>query len=188
MDRALKLVRAGPAPCTLVIVLLNGTRAGNAAAGRIADIVQRVVRDLVHDDVRLQALRIPVHDRMDLPDAVAFRPLDTLGIRTRQCLLAADPCNPRVVGSQRTLERLDLADVAAAIRIACPEVRALLDRLVRDGDDLWALEPEAVALDEAVPCLVGLPEEKLGIELDNRDVEAELAEDHVHENGGLALP
>src|SRR5207249_3367826 len=140
------------------------------------------------DDVRLQAFRIPVHDRMDLPDAVPFRPLDPLRIRTRQCLLAADPRNPRVVGSQRTLERLDLADVAAAIWIAFPQVRALLDRLVSNGDDLRALEPQAVALDQAVPRLVGLPEEELRIELDDRDVEPELAEDHMHEDGGLALP
>src|SRR6266542_144817 len=158
MNAALQLVRAGPAPGTLVLVLLNGTRAWDAADRRIARIVQRVVRDLVHDDVRLQALRLQVDDRMALPDAVAFRPLDTLGIRTRQCLLAADPSNPRVVGSQRTLERLDLADVTAAIRVARPEVRAFLDRLVRDRDDLGALEPEAVALDEAIPRLVGPPE------------------------------
>src|SRR3989442_9209778 len=120
VDAALELVRAGPAPRTLVLVLLDGTRARNAADGRIARVVQRVVGDLVHDDVGLQTLRIPVDDWMDLPDAVPFGPLDTLSIRPRQRLLAADARNPGVVGSQRTLERLDLADVAAAVRIASP--------------------------------------------------------------------
>src|SRR2546425_936771 len=177
VDAALELVRAGPAPRPLVLILLDGTRARNAPDRRIARIVQRVVRDLVHDYVRLQASGIPVHDRMDLPDAVPFRPLDPLRICTRERLLAPDAGNPGIVGSQRTLERLDLADVAAAIRVALPEVRALLDRLVRDGDDLGALEPEAVALDETVPRLIGLPEEELRIELDDRDVEPELAED-----------
>src|SRR5580765_8522972 len=188
MDAALELVRAGPASRSLVLALDDGTSAWDAADGRIARVVQRVVGNLVDVDVRLDALGVPVDDGLDLPDAVALRPFDPLCIGARQRLLAADAGDPCVVGSQRPLERLDLADVTAAIGVALPEVRPFLDRLLRNGDHLGALEPEPVALDEPVACLVGLLEEELRIELDDRDVEAELAEDHVHEHGGLPLP
>src|SRR5256885_8261721 len=161
MDAALELVRPGPPSCTFVLAHEDGTRAGDAADRRIARVVQRVVGNLVHMDVRLDALRAPIHERLDLPDAVALRPLDPLCIRAGQRLLAADAGDPGVVRRERALERLDLADVTATVGVALPEVRALRDRLLRDGDDLGALEREPVALDEAVARLVGLPGEPL---------------------------
>src|SRR5512133_3469063 len=118
MDAAFELVRPGPPSGTFVLAYEDGARAGNAADRRIARVVQRVVRNLVHVDVRLDALRVPVHDGLDLPDAVALRPLDALCICTRQRLLAADAGNPGVVRRERALERLDLADVTAAIGVA----------------------------------------------------------------------
>jgi hypothetical protein len=75
-------------------------------------------------DVRLDALRVPVHDGLDLPDAVALRPLDALCICARQRLFATDAGDPGVIRSERALERLDLADVTAAIGVAFPQVRA----------------------------------------------------------------
>ena len=188
MDAAFELVRPRPPSRTFVLACENGARAGDAADRRITRVVQRVVRNLVHVDVRLDALGVPVHDGLDLPDAVALRPLDPLCIGPGQRLLAADAGDPGVVRCERSLERLDLANVAATVRLALPQVRPLLDRLLRDGHDLGALERELVALDEAVARLVGLLEEELGVELDDRDVQAELAEHHVHEHGGLPLP
>src|SRR5438132_2742740 len=167
MDAALELVRPGPPSCTLVLADEDGTRAGDAADRRIARVVQRVVGNLVHVDVRLDALRVPIHDGLDLPDAVTLRPLDALCVCAGQRLLAADAGDPGVVRRERALERLDLADVTAAVGVALPEVRALRDRLLRDGDDLRALEGEPVPLDEAVACLVGLLEEQLRVELDD---------------------
>src|SRR5882724_4069684 len=116
MDAALELVRAGPTPRTLVLADEDRARAGYAADGRIARVVQRVVRNLVHVDIGLDALRVPVHHRLNLPDAVALRPLDALCICAGQRLLAADAGDPGVVRRKRALERLDLADVTAAIR------------------------------------------------------------------------
>src|SRR6266571_4223337 len=159
VDAALELVRAGPASRALVLTRADGTRARDAADRRIARVVQRVVGNLVHVDVRLHALRVPVDERLDLPDAEALRPLDLLGVRASRALLAPNPCDPRVVRLEGTLEWLDLADVAAAIRIALPQIRPLLDGLPRDRDDLGTLEPEAVALHEPVARLVGLLEE-----------------------------
>src|ERR671937_2783775 len=115
VDPALELPGAGPAARPLVLACADGPRARDAADRRIAVVVQRVVRDLVHVDVRVDALRVPVDERLDLPDAVALAPLDLLCIRARRRLLAADPRDPRVEAAQRALERLDLAKVAAAV-------------------------------------------------------------------------
>src|SRR5258705_672869 len=165
VDAALELVRAGPASRSLVLAFDDGAGARDATDGRIACVVQRVVGNLVDVDVRLDALRVPVDDGLDLPDAVPLRPFDPLCVGARQRLLAADAGDPRVVGSQRTLERLDLADVTAAIGVGLPEVRPFLDRLLRDGDHLGALEPEPGALDEPGACLLGLLAEELPVEL-----------------------
>src|SRR3954447_26765234 len=121
VDAALELVRAGPASRALVLAAEDGTGARNAADRGVALIVQRVVRDLVDVDVGLHALRVPVDERLNLPDVVALRPLDLLRMRARRGLLATDARHPRVVGRERALERLDLADVAAAVRLALPE-------------------------------------------------------------------
>src|SRR5438552_12814755 len=121
VNAALELLRAGPASRPLVLTRFDRTRARDATDGRIAHIVQRVVRNLVHVDVRLHALRVPVDDRLDLPDVVALAPLDALRVRARERLLAADAADPGVEGLERALERLDLANVAAAVRIALPQ-------------------------------------------------------------------
>src|SRR5207249_212130 len=68
VDAALELVRAGPASRALVLAADDGTRARNAADRGIALIVQRVVRNLVHVDVGLHTLGIPVDDGLDFPD------------------------------------------------------------------------------------------------------------------------
>src|SRR5919197_5064215 len=117
VDAALELVRAGPAAGALVPAAHDGARARHAADRGIALVVQRVVRNLVHVDVGLNALRVPVDDGLHLPDAVALRPLELLRVRARDGLFATDAGDPRVVRLQRALERLDLADVAAAVRL-----------------------------------------------------------------------
>ena len=53
----------------------------------------------------------------------ALVPLDLLGVLPCQALLAADTGDPGVVLGERALERLDLADMAAAVGVALPEVR-----------------------------------------------------------------
>src|SRR6476620_6720763 len=123
MDAAFELVRPGPPSGTLVLAGKNRARAGDAADRRIARVVQRVVGNFVDVDVRLDALRVPVHDGLDLPDPVALGPLDALRVGPCQSLLAADAGDPRVVRRERTLERLDLADVTAAVRVGLPQVR-----------------------------------------------------------------
>src|SRR5919201_3998681 len=121
VDAALELVRAGPAAGPLVLAADDRARARHAADRGIALVVQRVVGNLVDVEVGLNALRVPVDDVLHLPDVVPFRPLELLRVRARDGLLAADAGDPRVVRLQRTLERLDLADGAAPVRLRLPE-------------------------------------------------------------------
>src|SRR2546423_12140342 len=78
VDAALELVAPRPAPGALVLARLDRTRARDAADGWVARVVQRVVRNLVHVDVRPDALRVPVDERLHLPAAVRLRPFDLL--------------------------------------------------------------------------------------------------------------
>src|SRR5919204_4547080 len=110
VDTTLELPRAGPASGALVLTGSDGPRAGNAADRRVAAVVQRVVGDLVDVDVGLDALRVPVDERLDLPDAVPLAPLDAARAAPGGRLLAADAGDPGVVLGQGALERLDLAD------------------------------------------------------------------------------
>src|SRR5690348_5090205 len=180
VDAAFELVRTGPASCALVLAGHDRTRTRYAADRRIAPVVERVVRNLVYVDVRLHALRVPVDDGLHLPDAVALGPLDLLCSRPRCGLLAADACDPGVVGCEGALERLDLADVAAAVGLRLPEAVGRIDGAERR-------QPEVVALDEPAARLVRLREEDERVELDDRDLEPELA-DHVDQHRRLALP
>src|SRR3954447_4352356 len=158
MDAALDLVGVGPPPRALVLVAQHRPRARHAADRRVAAVVERVVRDLVDDDVRLHALRVPVDERVDLPDAVALAPLDLPRVLAGQALLAADARDPRAVRLEGALERLDLADMAAAVGIALPQVRPLLTVLLGDRHDARPDQVQAVALDEPLTRLVRLGE------------------------------
>src|SRR3954452_14941546 len=180
VDPALELRGAGPTAGALVFPGGDGPRAGDAADRRVAAIVQGVVGNLVDVQVGLDALRVPVDEGLDLPDAVALRPLDFLGLRARRALLAADARDPGAVVRERALEGLDLAQRAAPVGIGLPEPVRRVDRT--EGPKL-----EAVAADEPVARLLGLGKEHLRVELHDRDVEPELR-DHVDENRRLTLP
>src|SRR5438552_684436 len=114
VNPAFELVGAGPAARPLALPRLHGPRARDAPDRRVPGVVQRVVRDLVHVEVGLHALRVPVDERLDLPDAVPLAPFDAARAGPGRRLLAADAGDPGVVAAERPLERLDLADVAAA--------------------------------------------------------------------------
>src|SRR5512132_2361530 len=117
MDAALELVRAGPPSCALLLARRRRPSAGHAADRPVPGFVERVERNLVDLDVAPDEPLVPVDERMDLPDAVALRPLHLRRRGARRRLVAADPGDPRAVRLERLQERLNLADVAAAIRI-----------------------------------------------------------------------
>src|SRR6266536_3009823 len=121
MDPALELVRARPAAGAFFLVRRDRPRAGDAADRAVAGLVQRVVGNLVDLDVGPDALLVPVGERVELPDAVALRPLQLRRRHPARGLVAADPRDPGVERPERVEQRLDLADVAAAVGIRLPE-------------------------------------------------------------------
>src|SRR6478735_12797624 len=136
VNAALELVRAGPAAGALLLVGRSRAGARDAADRAVPGFVQRVERNLVDLDVGPDALLVPVGERVELPDPVALRPLQLRGRGAARGLVAADAGDPGVVRAERFEQRLDLADMAAAIRVGFPEVRALALVLLGDGDHL----------------------------------------------------
>src|SRR5438552_13857697 len=145
MDAALQLVRPGPATRPLLLVRRGRPRARDAADRTVTRLVQWVVGNLVHLDVRPDPLLVPIGERVELPRLVARRPVDLRRARAARRLVAADSGDPRVVGLERTQERLDLADATAAVGIALPQVRPLGAMLLRNRRDrgLDQLDPVA---------------------------------------------
>src|SRR3954462_13212567 len=101
MNAAFELVGAGPAACALLLVGGGGPGAGNAADRPVARLVQRVVGDLVHGDVRPDALLVPVGEGVHLPDAVPLRPLQLRRARAARRLVATDAGDPGAVRLER---------------------------------------------------------------------------------------
>ena len=128
--------------------------ARDAADRRIARVVQRVVRDLVDVDVRPDALRVPVRERVDLPDAVALRPLDLRRRRAARRLVAADAGDPGVVRLERLQRAARPCGCGSSGRGRAPRGSAPRLVLLGDGDHLGADQLEPVALDEPVARLV----------------------------------
>src|SRR5215510_5470151 len=132
VDPALELVRPGPAARPLLLVGCDRPGAGDAADRAVARLVERVEGNLVHLDVRPDALLVPVRERVHLPDGVALRPLQLRGFGSARRLVPADAGDPGVVRVERLEQRLDLANLAATVGVAFPEVRALLPVLLGD--------------------------------------------------------
>src|SRR3954447_17018555 len=166
MNAALELVRAGPTARPLFLVGVDRPRARDAPDRPIAHVVQQVVRNLVDLNIGPNSLLVPVRERMDLPDAVALRPFELRRLRPARRLVPADAGDPGVVGLERAQKRLDLPDVAAAVGVALPQVRALGAMLLGDRRDLRLQQLQAVALDEPPARLVRLAEEEVRVELD----------------------
>src|SRR6266550_7387633 len=98
MDAAFELVGAGPAAGALLFLGPGRARARDAADRAEADVVERVVRDLVDGDVGPDALLVPVGEGVQLPDVIALRPLHLRGGRAARRLVAAVPGVPCSLG------------------------------------------------------------------------------------------
>src|SRR2546423_2490281 len=121
VNAAFELLGAGPPARSLALPRLHGPRARDAPDRRVPGVVKRVVRDLVDVDVGLDALRVPVDERLDLPDAVPLAPLDASRAGPGGRLLAADAGDPGVVAGECAFERLGPPGGAAPVPPRLPE-------------------------------------------------------------------
>src|SRR5262249_34984185 len=148
-----------PAAGPRVLPGAHRARAGPAADARIALRVERAHRHVVPAHVVPHRVARPGHERIDLDEPEACVALEDLGPRTIPRLVAADRGDPGLEARARGLQRLDLADRAAAVGIALPQAIAVERPLLlevegrADGADL-----EAIARLEPAPQRVGLGE------------------------------
>ncbi|EAU63066.1 hypothetical protein STIAU_4244 [Stigmatella aurantiaca DW4/3-1] len=105
-----------PAASALVLVGLHGARAGGAANGGVAAIVEDVVRHAVLLDVAPHLPGAPRDQGVELEEAAVIHvPLEGLYLRPGHGLLAAQPRDPRLPAAEGAPERLHLADAAALL-------------------------------------------------------------------------
>src|SRR3954452_5487541 len=101
MDATFELVGARPAAGALLFLRGRRPRARDAPDRAEADVVERVVGNLVDLDVGPDPLLVPVGERVQLPGLVALRPLHLRRGRAAGRLVAADAGDPGVVGLER---------------------------------------------------------------------------------------
>src|SRR5262249_36962043 len=148
VQAALRLRAAAPAAGARVFAFGHGRRARPAADARVAARVQRVHRDVVRAQVVPHRGARPGRERVELDEAEAGVALDHARRGARRRLVAADRGDPGREARERLAQGEDLAQLAAAVRIALPEPVAVGRGLI--GDRL--LGPDG-ADDDAVTLL-----------------------------------
>ena len=118
-----------------------------AADRRVAVIVERVVREVVLTDVVPDVALGPVRERVQLPEVEALVPAELRRLGAAAGVLAADAGDPAVYGREGPAHRLDLADAAAGVGVAVPELVAVLGGLLlqREVVEAVELDPERSA-------------------------------------------
>src|SRR5579883_1895469 len=109
--------RAGP-PGT------NGARAVRAADAGVAAVVERIVRDVVGEQVVPDVLVAPGSDGVDLDQLKFAVPLDLAGVSARRSLVTPDGGDPCAQRGELVFQGLNFADLAAPVRIDGPQLRA----------------------------------------------------------------
>src|SRR5262245_54156362 len=117
MHSALDFSESDPAARPLILTGRHLARARPAADARIALIVQGIVGHVVIEQVFPQIALCPVGEWRDLDEAETRLAPDNGRMRAGRGLIAAERADPGVRSVQRPLERLDLADAAALVRV-----------------------------------------------------------------------
>ena len=126
-----------PSTCARVLPCQNRSGARNTANAGIPLLVQRVVGEMVLTNVRPHVGAGPRRERIDFHQAeslIAFQHPRTEAIGR---LIPPNRRDPRLETGQRRPQRKDLADFAAAVRVAVPELGPHLFRLSLDAQ-AWA--------------------------------------------------
>src|SRR5918993_1391973 len=185
MYSAFRLARAAPATGARVFADTDERGARGAADGRVAEVVQRVVRHVVLRDVVPHVARRPRGERVDLDEAELRVALDDAGPGARRRLVAADGRDPRAKLGERLAQRLDLTQAAALRRVALPQTFAVARGLRFEREARRApLEADAVARAQALDERVRVGEEQVRVEIKNPRA-AIHARERVHEHAAL---
>src|SRR3989442_6358318 len=154
VQAAFGLGEGAPASRAGVFSRPDGGGAGSAADAGIAALVQRVGGDAALLHARPHLFAGPCGERVHLDEAKSRVALDHARSGALGGLVAADGRDPGVELQHLDAKRLDLAQVAALIRRALPERRALLQLLLGDGERrLDAAHADAVPALQLAPQL-----------------------------------
>src|SRR5688572_23330526 len=121
VQAALGLFFAAPPPRPGVLAGRNRARARRAADARVVLIVERVVRHLMLSHVRLDLLKGPARERVDLDEAEAPIPSDDRRVRAFGRLVAPNGGDPRAVVGERRLQRPHFPEIAAPVGLTLPQ-------------------------------------------------------------------
>src|SRR4051794_8113665 len=179
---ALDLV--GPRPASVTPPCRR--RAVRATYRRVAAVVEGVVGDVVAGDVVPHVALAPVRERVRLPQAVLVVPVELGGVGPAGGLLAPQAGDPCVHPRESLLHRADLADVAAGVGVAVPELVAVHLGLALEAHALVHVDLDAVALLDRLPGVVGLLEQHAGVEDEEARLRLDLHE-HVEDHRRLLL-
>src|SRR5262245_39900382 len=133
MQAALRLLAAAPAARARRLPGADRAGAGPAADGGVAALVQPVVGDVLGPHVVPDLFAGPAHERVDLHQAETGIGLDGRGLGAVGGLVAPDGGDPGLVAAEGLAQRLDLAQLAAAVGLALPEPFALGGGLLGHG-------------------------------------------------------
>src|SRR3989440_932055 len=163
VESAFGLAAAAPPPRPLGLAGRGGPGARPATDARVALVEQRVVGNAVVADVAPHVGPAPPGEREDFDDGVAVHlvVLDQLGGPTGVRLVLPHRADPGVVCDDGALERFDLSDKAAAVRVGLVQRAGVGER-----GELY--EIESVALGESSLELVGLAEVEPRVQKDHR--------------------
>src|ERR687897_1820300 len=161
VQTAFGFVHTRPAARPGVSILRNRLRARCAAYALVSSPKERVAGDAPLAHVLLDFLGAQVHQRCYLHDTEPLLPTQHRRARPLLCLLPADPRHPRAVVPQETPLWLDLADLAAEVRLAAVKLRPVTRDLLIDREP-WRddLERQRVPLHGLFAETYGLLEEK----------------------------
>ena len=128
--------------------------------------MERVVGDPVGVQVGPDVPLGPVGQRVELPEPEPGIPGELRCPGPGLGVLPADPRNPALDLREGPLHRLDLADRAAGVGIALPELVAVEPRLFVERDRVVALELDPEPLGQSVAGRVRLGKEDVGVEVE----------------------
>src|SRR5436309_3690260 len=187
VQAALRLGLPGPAAAPLVAAGERRPRARRAADARVPLLEERMGGDTVTLEVVERVLRRPRRQRVHLVEGTLLELLDDRDRRPRRRLIPPPTVDPGTHAREIALERLDLVDVAAEVRVARVEVEAVArGELGARHDRLELDEPESQAAHDLVTVGEGLGEVEPRVDEHDRRLGGDRMQ-HVGEDDAVVL-